>query len=225
MKTLHLSADELSKIINSNTIIGNGSFGLVVKLNDNILLKFNYKDFIDAFLVENNEICLNKLGNISPIIEKIKNVNQIIYNDLESDRVKMIKLAIAKQSNIKHSTLTQGLVYVNNFCVGYLLKYHKNMISLFQYLKSSNISKHEKNDILNKIKVSMNELIDNNIYLEDFSTGNILYNPLTKELQIIDFEDSLIICDKKNLYREKIMRDKFALIKQAINKNNQDENT
>ena len=111
--------------------IGNGSYGLVVKLNDEYLFKFKYKDFIDAFGVDNNGINLQKLGDITKIIKDRKQINQIVYGGIETTIVKMIKLAMTKQKNLKHTTLTQGLVYVDDFCVGYILKNHKNMISLY----------------------------------------------------------------------------------------------
>lgn len=207
----------MSYIINNNEFIGNGSYGLVVKLNNGYLLKFNYKDFIDAFSVDkNNRINLHQLGDITKIIENRKEINQMLYGGIDSNRVKMIKLAIEKQPKVKHSTLTQGLVYVNEFCVGYILKNHKNMIALYEYQQTYNFCSEEVVLILDKIRIAMKELIDNYIYLSDFTTHNILYNPNTKQIEIIDFEDSLICCKKRDAYAEKIMLDRFASIKKSF---------
>ena len=224
MKTLKLSATELSNIINNNEYIGNGSNGLVVKLNDNYLFKFNYKDFIDAFIKDNNQIILNKLGDISKIIENRKKLNLLIYNDIDSDRVKMIKLAITKQDKLKHTTLTQGLVYVNDFCVGYILKNHNNLRTLFEYQKENKIPQSETQIIIDKIKVAMEEMIKNHICIRDFTTHNILYSPETKQLEIIDLEDSLTCYTYRDEYSEKLMLDRFDKIKQSFNPINSNEN-
>lgn len=219
MKTLKLSSKELSNIINNNEHIGNGSYGLVVKLNDEYLFKFNYKVFIDAFCIDNNRFDLNKLGDIPEIIEDKKRINQIVYGDTETSRVKMIKLAMSKQKNLKHTTLTQGLVYVDDFCVGYILKNHKNMITLYQYQEENDISPAEISVILDKIKISMNEMIKNHIYLSDFTTHNILYNPETQQIEIIDFEDSLTCYTTRNALSEKTMLERFDRIDQSLAQN------
>ena len=94
MKILNLTPDELSDILKNNKLIGHGSNGLILKLNNEELFKFNYKDFIDDFFVsENNSIDFKKIGDISKTIELRKKVNKSLYNDTESDRIKMIKLA------------------------------------------------------------------------------------------------------------------------------------
>lgn len=220
MKIINLSPIELSNIINNNEYIGNGSYGLVVKLNDEYLFKFNYKDFIDAFCIDNNRFNLNKLGDISEIIEVNKRINQIVYGDAEKTIVKMIKLAMSKQENLKHTTLTQGLVYVDDFCVGYILKNHKNMITLYQYQKEKDIPSAEIAVILDKIKISINEMIKNYIYLSDFTTHNILYNPETQQIEVIDFEDSLTCYTRRNALSEKTMLEKFDRISQSFGQNN-----
>lgn len=223
MKNVKLSSKELSNIINNNEHIGHGSYGLVVKLNDEYLFKFNYKDFIDAFCIDNNRFNLNKLGDISEIIEVNKRINQIVYGDTETTIVKMIKLAMSKQKNLKHTTLTQGLVYVDDFCVGYILKNHKDMITLYQYQKENDISPIEISVILDKIKISMNEMIKNYIYLRDFTTHNILYNLETQQIEIIDFEDSLTCYTRKNALSEKTVLENFDRIAQSFAQNKDNE--
>lgn len=224
-KTLNLSATELSNIINNNEFIGNGSYGLVVKLNDDFLLKFNYKDFINEFEINNNKVNLQKLGDITNRIEDIKQINKIVYKDTETARIKMIKLAMKKQESLKHTTLTQGLVYINDLCIGYILKNHNNMQTLYQYQEENNISSDEIEIILNKIKVSMDKMIKNYIYLDDFTTHNILYNPETQQLELIDFEDSLSCYTRRNASSEKEMLERFDIIKQQFNQKKFDENT
>ena len=44
MKEISLRVDELQTICAKNKIIGQGSYGIVYKLDDDTLFKFNYKD-------------------------------------------------------------------------------------------------------------------------------------------------------------------------------------
>ena len=77
---------------------------------------------------------------------------------------------------------------------------------------------------MDKIKVSMEEMIKNYIYLSDFTTHNILYNPENKQLEIIDFEDSLTCYTKRNVFSEKTMLERFDKIRQSFNQNELNEN-
>lgn len=61
------------------------------------------------------------------------------------------------------------------------------------------------------------------IYLSDFTTHNILYNPNTQQLKIIDFEDSLTCYTKRNAIDKKIMLERYDKICQSFNKNKSDE--
>lgn len=49
MKILNITPNELSNIIKNKKEVGHGSYGLILKLNDDELFKFNYKDFINDF--------------------------------------------------------------------------------------------------------------------------------------------------------------------------------
>ncbi len=217
MKTLNLTPTELAYIVNNYEFVGRGPHGIVVKLNDDYLLKFKYKDFVDTFDTD------DKLGDISNIIKIRKSANLATYNSTESNRVKMIKHAIEKQQFVNHSTLTQGLVYVDDFCVGYVLKYHKNMVSLHKFLHNANLSDFDKNVIFYKVKTSVDELMKNYIYLSDLSTNNILINPKTKQLEIINFEDSLTCYDEENLFDKQTMTSKLEKIKSDFEIKNDDE--
>lgn len=218
MKILTLSPKKLSNIINNSKYIGHGSNGLVVKLDENTLLKFKYKEFIDCFNHDDHSIHLDKLNDISKEVDLRKEINQFLYKDNNSNATIFVKLLIAKQPYIKYSTLTQGLVYVNGYCVGYLLQYHKNMVNLFEYNNKNDITVDERKIILKNIYKAMQELTKNGIYLRDFSTRNILYNPSTREIQIIDFEDSLICLKSKNRLYMQEMKDNFVKISKFLSK-------
>ncbi len=186
MKRVDLTVEQLRNIVAKNEVVGRGSFGIIYKLNDDTLFKFEYKDYFDDFEVKDGRVNLKKLLDISETIENRKKINRELNFKPSAEVEKIIKL----QDKVHLTKLTQGLVYVNNHCVGYLLYYHKNMVNLFEYIKDNKINDKDKKQILENIKNAIQELCDNNIYMTDLTTHNILINPANNEIQLIDFEDS-----------------------------------
>ena len=189
MKNLNLSIGDLIGIVRENVIIGKGSNGLIYKLSDDLLFKFKYKDFIDDFEVEGNKIQLRKLTDISTTIRKIKDVNKEIQQLELENRDEQVKKLIRLKDKVKLTKLTQGMVFVDGVCVGYLLHNHKEMVNLFDYLENNVISYKVKKEIFYNIKRSVRELVDNNIFMRDLTTRNVMLNVKTNKIQIIDFED------------------------------------
>lgn len=210
MIILDMTPQEVQTIINGCKHLGNGCFGLVVKLDEDTLFKFNYKDFFDCFEQKDRKVQLDKLGDITREIEIRKDIAQILYNG-EPTKIQHIKKMIARQDKVKLSTLTQGLVYSNGFCIGYILKNHKNMKDLYPYMVSRALvlTQEEKEHIMKQIKERLDELFENHIYVLDFSLNNMLYDKQTRTVELIDFEDSLYCLDKRDENFEKEILHKY----------------
>lgn len=216
MKILNLTAEKLSEIAKNNEIIGQGSNGIVYKLDENTLFKFRYKDYNDDFEFQGNTLNLRKLHNISKTIDARKQTEQILgfkSNYLAEE----IEHANRKQTNIGLTTLTQGLVMVDNCLVGYLLKYHKNMVNLYDYLYENKLSTEQLKLVRKNIHISVEELLENAVYLYDLTTRNILLNPVTCDIQLVDLEERMISTDSVEILRDAVVRselekiDKFLL--------------
>lgn len=223
MQNINLTTTDLIRIINNNEYIGKGVYGLVVKINDDYLFKFNYREYLDCFKKEGDKISL-KLDDpqkINLAIEKKKKIGYASFSYEDSDAINTFKELSLRQKRITRTTFTQGLVYVNNYCVGYILKYHKNMVNLYDYIKENHIPDEDKQMILTNIKASVQELLENAIYLNDLSIKNILYSPKTKEIQLIDFENNLICCRFKDRAKERQIVAKYTRIKYAIENSEQ----
>ena len=159
VRILEMSTDELIDIVANNEIIVQGSYGILYKLDEDTIFKFSYKDFIDAFELKNNRYNTRKIGDISKIIDMRKEIDLILGNK-ENPRIDNIRRMIMRQGEIKLTTLTQGFVRINDYCVGYLLHYHKDMVILFDYYKDKNIDKSKREKILSKIKERLEELLE-----------------------------------------------------------------
>lgn len=227
MKKLNLSVSQLIKIVAENEIIGQGCYGIIYKLNDEMLFKFKYKDFIEDFEEDIEEegrtINIRKLKDISERIEDWKEIYKEIYSDGEDPDEKTKKL-IKLQDKIRLTKLTQGLVYVSGLCVGYLLHYHKNMVCLHNFLENNEISIEDKKIIFQNIENAVKELCDNKIYMDDLNAGNILINPENNSIQLIDFEDAWTSVQDYHFPKcVKFVMEKLKRIKNYIFSRNQED--
>ena len=188
MKRLDIDAEKLLDIINNNEIVGQGFYGIVYKLNDEELFKFQYKDFSRDFSVE-----AGKWLDISSTIRTIKATNKTLRDVCHIENPNEgIEALIALQDKIKLTKLTKGLVFVDDVCVGYLLHYHKNMVNILDYCKTNTISDNFREQIIDKIKKAAKELFDNGIF-PGLTVANTLINPKTNEVQLVDFEDEMTL--------------------------------
>lgn len=228
MKTLVLTVEQLTDIVEHNQIIGQGGYGILYKLNEDVLFKFNYKDFINCFELKENVYNFRKINNIDKEISIRKKVSDFM-NRSESPRVEIVKKIISRQKNVKLTHLTQGLVLVNDFCVGYLIKYHKNMVNFFEYGKDNYIDEITMKIIKKSAKEKLTELMENYIYLYDFSVSNILYDPENNNnIELIDFEDSAYCEDSRDISKEKHifkMHDNFMRFIKMYEENSEELNT
>ena len=56
----------------------------------------------------------------------------------------------------------------------------------------------------------------NGYYLNDFTMQNLMYNPQTKEVQFIDFEDLLSCYSTKDKFNEELMLEKYERIAKSF---------
>ena len=207
MDRVDITLNELANIIENGEIVGQGNIGIVYKLDDLTLFKFKFKKFIDCFKIKGNKFSLRDFlkNEFLEEVQTRKEVESILIRNKFGMEEEHIINANKLKNNIKYSKLTKGLVYFNNYCIGYTLEYHKNMVPLYDYLQKHLLTSDQRNSIEMQMKRAFQELIDNNIYLSDMTTHNILYNPNSSEIQLIDFEDSLYCTGECLPHKEKDM--------------------
>lgn len=198
MQTLKLTSDNIRDIVENNERVGMGTNGILFKYDDDTVFKFNYKDFIDCFPVVDRRVDLSTIGDITEAVKTRKAIEGIMYRGEDSLRVREVKSLISKQRWLKKNTMPRGLVYVDDYCVGYLLKYHKDMVNLYDYLQSHTLPYERGEQVASQITAAARELMDCAIYHDDFTTRNIMYNPQSGETEIIDFEDCVRSYDEIN---------------------------
>ena len=216
MKELHLTQDELLEIIANGNIVGQGTMGILYEMGDGELFKFNYKDFIDEFEVKGNKFNLRHFkGNLSSCIKDRKMIDNIVYRGGEKTIVKYTRKMADRQPQMKYNQLPRGVVYVDGYPVGFVLKRHYDMVNLYEHIMSTGLTEREAERVSESLTLAIRELADNNIYHFDLTTRNVLYNPSTMDTKIVDFEDSVRVCDNEDrgysatMFQELREMDKF----------------
>ena len=200
MEIKEFSTVELINIMENNEIVGRGNYGIVYKLDNDRLFKLFYADFKDYFDFKNRTFDYSKLDRLETSLQCWR-MNEEMYKNSKQNVVKLID----RQKSIKLTQLTKGLVYVNGYCVGYLLKNHQNMQNLLIYLSKNLLRQSDTNQISKNINKAVKELLENYIYITDLSKSNVLLNPNTNEIQLIDFEDKWTKC--KDSYNDMLEHD------------------
>ena len=219
MEKMFLTPEQLVDILANNEYVGRGTTSIIIKLDENNLLKFCYKDFISVLHKKNNKFNITNVNDLIRVLSLHKNVMEIMKQNGIVRQIDLIEELVGKQPDVKKTSLTQGVVLCNGCMVGYLLKYHKNMVNLYDYLKDNELKNKEKKIVLANIEDAMLELIENGIYLKDFTTHNIMYNPKTQDVQIIDFEDAFSLREPNHKDGIRIMENQFKDIKDFIKNN------
>ena len=199
IQNLELTPEQLSEIIANNEIVSNGNNSIVYRLDDDTLFKFQYSDYVEFFEQEDSKLNLRKLGDISDKIASQKNIERIVNRGKGSQDIIDITKAIHLQRKIKRTKFPIGFATVNGHRVGYMLPYHKGMTNLKTYLNSRPFNNDEKSIIIENIRLAISELLTRKIYLFKLQLDNILIDPSTLEIQLIDIDDSLIVSDL-NIY-------------------------
>ena len=191
-----ISCKGLYNLINNKELIASGSGANLYKYSNNSLFKFRAGYFAETLALDKEDMEDLSLSQIALAIQ-VKNANSNSFQyfkqkQKENDLRKVIK----RGKFLRYSKTTNSMVFVDDICVGYILPYHKDMITLKDYLKAEDLQPAQKLQVYQNIERAINELRENFIYHPDLTLGNILVNPDTCETQIIDFEDDVVACDE-----------------------------
>ncbi|MBQ8891564.1 MAG: hypothetical protein IJ068_01720 [Bacilli bacterium] len=176
MKIIELNKEQLKLFLSNPNPFSKGCNGIINLIEDK-LYKIYYKDFIDFYLYEREEEIDNAVNNWLDI-ESITNFGL---------RIPEIRLKeFERLDNTKSKGLITALLSYNGLFVGIEMKYYKNFLKIdeaIQYLDDSAIDY-----CLHKALELINDLLDNNIAPKDVKESNILVNPKTLEVVLIDLD-------------------------------------
>ena len=103
--------------------------------------------------------------------------------------VSLVDELIVQQNQIKNTKFPIGILTIDNYPVAQVIPYFKDSVVLMKYLESQEKFLLPINiylDFLNNLK----ELYDNDVCYTDIHLGNVMINPITGKVDIIDFNDA-----------------------------------
>lgn len=207
MIEVSLSFEDLVEIIVNFEIVGQGTQGVLYDLGNGDCFKFNYREFNNFFEGKKGAKdlrCLSSDKNLGEYIrdlsENVKIKNYLGHKSL----VKFVRKMADRQANMKYNQLPKGVVYVEGYPVGVILKRINNMVNLQDYIKYNGLSETEIKTIMWGLTEAVGELRKNFIYHFDITPKNVLYEPQSMSVQIVDFAD-VIVCDEVDVGFSAIM--------------------
>ena len=174
MKKIEINKENLMKLLkNKDITIGQGTYGLVKKIDDNTLLKIYYKKIYNTYKSLNEQTLDKEISNN-------KEIEEFIINPLHKElrRKKLFKLY--------ELSLINGIVLYEDYEIGVLLTYYKDYEELTDSFQK--LSLNEKKETLSKIKIELENLMKNNIYPHDLKESNIMINLNNLDIKLIDLD-------------------------------------
>lgn len=175
MEIIELNKSQLLDMLLCENPCGFGGYGIVVAKGDKVY-KIRYKDFIKTYM-SGDESLLDDEVDIFLFADQ----DYGLYNPY--NRLKDFE----RLSETKSNRLITGVLSYRGLFAGIEMNYLNGYISFWDALDS--ISKDELKDYLDKTLLLVNDLIEHDIAPRDIRGENVLINPLTKDVVLIDLDD------------------------------------
>ena len=176
MKIIELNKEQFIFLLSNPHPLSHGCNGIVTLIN-NKLYKIYYKDFFEFYLSKNEE-------ELEKIVKGWLEIELITNCGLKNPQVRMKDYE--KLNDTKSKGLITAILSYKGLFVGIEMKYYKDFLEFdtaLKYLNDNDISK-----CINKAFYLVNDLLNNNIVARDIKESNILVNPKTLEVVLIDLD-------------------------------------
>ena len=192
MKIIDLSKKELLKLLFNSNRDFKGCYG-ILNVKGNHIYKINYSNLIRTY-ISHNDNCLDEET------DKLLYDENGLITDLYNSKNKLNEFK--KLENTLSSNLIQGVLSYRNVYVGTKMKYYKDYIKLDKAKNILNRSDFIK--CLEKSLYLIKSLLENEIMPLDIKESNILINPKTLDVVLIDLDDNQTIynCNDNSYYEE-----------------------
>ena len=206
MKIINLSKKELLNLLFDPNRDFKGCYG-ILNVKGNHIYKINYSNLIRTY-ISHNDNCLDE--EIDRLLYDENGIITDIYNS--KNKLKEFK----KLENTLSSDLINGVLSYRNVYVGTKMKYYKDYIKLD---KAKNIlNKSDFIKCLEKSLLLIKSLLENEIMPLDIKESNILINPKTLDVVLIDLDDNQTIYNcSDNSYYEEIKNNYYNMCKRLEN--------
>jgi len=188
MKMIELDRYKLLNMLFCKEPCGYGGYGVLVARKDKVY-KIYYKTLINTYM-SGNETYLDQEVDVNLMVDKEFGLK---------DPYKRLK-DFERLEKTKSKGLITGVLSYKGLYVGIEMNYLRDYVSFWDALDS--ISHDELSEYLNKTLLLINDLLDHDIVPRDIRGENVLINPITKNLALIDLDDLETIYGTTNYVKD-----------------------
>jgi hypothetical protein len=195
MKIIELKNNEIIDVLKNGNIINKGQFGLLIEINENIIFKFYYKDFLKT-CQQPVQSTLDKEIDISIEIEQFLIETSCIRETKLNSMLQNFK----RLEGTKSENLIKGIATYKNYPIGIFLNNYKEYRKLAHIYKE--FDKIDKEKIILKINNLLTELYEHGVYPIDLKEDNILIKKDNLDIVIVDLDGSETRFEDKEYIKE-----------------------
>lgn len=181
MTIIKLYPQDITNLMkNTNNIINIDTDGIIIKYNEDTLIKLYYKNFFNALLNPTPQTLITELDTrkkIEAFLTKNKGIKPLL---------KEIQEKIIALNKTKEQGLIKGIITCTNYPVGILLTNYKDYEPL-NNIKDT-LTKKELQIVLTTVKYLINDLTENNIYPETINEKNIIVRKKDLDVKLINLD-------------------------------------
>lgn len=215
MKIIDINKAQFLNLLLNSKPFSQGQFGIITLMNSK-LYKIYYKDFIETYLSRDE-------SNLDIEVDNWLEIEKIISFGLRNPNKRLEELH--KLLKTKSCDLITGVLSYNGLLVGIEMNFYEGYVSL--EAASKIVSQDELDTYLNKCYKLINDLMTHNIVPKDIKEDNVLVNPITSDVVLIDLDGIETTYGPDNYvndypYNKKIVKEKFNEMVYRLN--NQSKN-
>ncbi len=181
MTIIKLYPQDITNLMkNTNNIINIDTDGIIIKYNEDTLIKLYYKNFFNALLNPTPKTLITELDTqkkIETFLTKNKGIKPLL---------KEIQEKIIALNKTEEQGLIKGIITCTNYPVGILLTNYKDYEPL-NNIKDT-LTKKELQIVLTTVKYLINDLTENNIYPETINEKNIIVRKKDLDVKLINLD-------------------------------------
>lgn len=182
MKIVNLYPQDIINLMkNKDNIINIDTDGIIIKYDEETLIKLYYKKFFNTFLNPTPKTLIDDLDTNKNIEEFLIQNGKIITPLLKEIKDKVIAL---EQTEAKD--LIKGIITCTDYPVGIIIANYKDYEPLNDIKDSLNNKELKK--ILTTIKYLINNLMENNLYPEALNERNIIVRKSDLDVKLIGLD-------------------------------------
>ncbi len=160
---------------------------------------YSREDKLDTFSSDDSGIYIQKFSDGEKAFRTHAEVQAFNYKYYAErfPEEKLVEQLIKRQPEIKLTKFPEGIVTVENVVLGQVIPFYDGYINFRDFAKDTSMIELYKL-YLETIKI-FKELEENGIIYTDIHTANLVVNPESKDIQLIDFCDNRVYFDKYEL--------------------------